>query len=122
MRSQDNLRVKYSFYLTSFLNSVFKSVPLPRSAASIIPGSLTCSTKTVSLPAATVHDYSNCKKNRKGLEINQKHICNSEKIVNTKLWTKQTSDKNKNKNCVKTSSQRISECQKDHLAFQAFLR
>ena len=97
-------------------------MPLPRTAASFTPGSLTRSTKTVSLAAATVHDYSNCEKNRKGLEINQKHICIPEKSVNIKFGTSQTSEKYKNKKCVETASQQISECQKDHLAFQAFLR
>ena len=98
-------------------------MPLSRTTATIIPGSLTCSTNTVSLPAATVHNYSNYEKNRKGLvETNHKHIFVPGKSVNIKLGTKHTSEKYKNKKCGKTASQQISECQKDHLAFQAFLR
>ena len=97
-------------------------MPLSRTAASIVPGSLTCSTKTVSLPAAIVHDYTNCKKNRKGLEINQKHISVPGRSVDVISGGKHTSEKYNNRKCVKTSSQQISECQKDHLAFQAFLR
>merc|ERR1712223_240709 len=60
---------------------------------------------------------------RKGLlQTNHKHIFLPGKSVNIKLGTKHTSEKYKNKKCGKTASQRISECQKDHLAFQAFLR
>merc|ERR1712223_1727509 len=62
-------------------------------------------------------------KNRKGLlETNHKHIFVPGKSVNFKLGTKHTSEKYKNKKCGKTASQQISECQKDHFAFQGFLR
>merc|ERR1712223_1047343 len=60
---------------------------------------------------------------RKGLlQTNHKHIFVPGKSVNFKLGTKHTSEKYKNKKCGKTASQQISECQKDHLDFQAFLR
>ena len=100
----------------------FKSVPLPRTAASFTPGSLTCSTKTVSLPVATVHNYNDYDENRKGVRINQKLISVPERNVIGSAGVKYTKGKHKNNKGAKSSSQKISDCQKDHLAFQAYLR
>ena len=94
-------------------------MPLSRTAASAVPGSLTCSTKTVSLPAATVHNYNNYDQNGKGLRINQKQILVPGKNVIVNQYTKR---ENQNKKEAKTASQKIFECQKDHLAFQTYLR
>ena len=97
-------------------------MPLSRTAASVIPGSLTCSTKTVSLPAATIHNYNDYDENRKGVRINQKLISVRQRNVIGSAGVEYSEGKHKNNKGAKSSSQRISDCQKDHLAFQAFLR
>ena len=98
-------------------------MPLSRTAASAIPGSLTCSTKTVPLPAARIHNCNYYDQNRKGVRINQKLISVPQINVIGSAGAKYIKGKHKNNNKgEKSSSQRISDCQKDHLAFQAFLR
>ena len=74
------------------------------------------------MPAATVHNYNNYDQNGKGVRINQIDLSVSARNLVVGAGVKYTKDKYKNKKGVKTASQRISECQKDHLAFQAFLR
>ena len=72
------------------------------------------------MPAATVHNYNNYDQNEKGNRINQIDLSARNLVVGGSV--KHAVAKYKKNKGVKTASQRISECQKDHLAFQAFLR
>ena len=90
-----------------------KSVLPSRITASPIPGSLTCSTKKVSLPAATVHNYNNDGQNRKGIKINHKNISFLGRHLIVTSDDKYTKQENKNNKGVETSCRKILEFEKD---------
>jgi len=104
------------------VNELFQSVTLSRTAAPATAGSPSIThstTKTRSVPAATVHNYNNYDRNGKGVGIKQTDFG----VSATNLFVCSGVDFRKNKNKdSKTASQKISECQRDHLTFQAFLR
>ena len=108
-------------YIISELH--FKLVAVSRTASSANTGSQTStSTKTVSMPAvATHHNYNNYERNRKGDGIKQINFACASRNLIGRAGVNNSENKNRSRGS-KTASQRISECQRDHLAFQAFLR
>ena len=111
-------------YIISELH--FKLVAVSRTAGSANSGSQTIvtSTKTVSMPpaVATHHNYNNYEnRNRKGDGIKQINFVGSSRNLIGRAGVNNSENKNRSRGS-KTASQRISECQRDHLAFQAFLR
>ena len=73
------------------------------------------------MPAATHHNYNNYDRNGKGDGIKQINFAVSSRNLIGRAGVNYSETKNRSKSS-KTASQRISECQRDHLAFQAFLR
>ena len=119
-------KTRYQFICLWTLYNIWtlhlKSVLPSRITASPIPGSLTCSTKQISLPAATVHNYNNDGQSRKGIKINHKNISFLGKNIIVNSDENYPQPEYKNNKCVETPCRKILECEKDRRTSKVSLR